>query len=386
MSIWDRLWTALRAIREYPALSAHLESAQSELRQAQQALKHSEQEYGFLNRQMEEQNYALKFHSQQSRAFQAALREFCPSLSSTEDMKRFYDTVSPILDAQGFTLYHMVEQMTGIDVSSFFPYEDNLGMFEEADGRQLLRWLTAAHFHAVDWTIVPGTCYEAATLREVDISTPEYQAFEKQLYEKVLERMGFQDFLTPKQEVNAIEKTTELKLYSPLRAELVEEPPVRDGIDEPEPPGSQFLTSDDLSAPAFRAAILQGIKDEQLREETERGLMLYYDGPSSVDEKVISFFPSVEEVDGRLYGVAVCQVKGHLTLDELEELKEYCTAQYADAWGEGYEQRPRKTEYGELYVSFWQDKGFFIQTKEELETVKAPARSRPQVRRDGGER
>ncbi len=91
----------------------------------------------------------------------------------------------------------MAEKLTGIDVSSFFPYEDNRGLFAEADGRQLLRWLTAAHFHAVDWSIVPGTTYERAALREVDTSTPEYQAFEKQLYEKVLERMGFQHLLTP---------------------------------------------------------------------------------------------------------------------------------------------------------------------------------------------
>ncbi len=60
-----------------------------------------------------------------------------------------------------------------------------------------MRWLTAAHFHAVDWSIVPGTTYERAALREVDTAAPEYREFERQLYEKVLERMGFQDLLTP---------------------------------------------------------------------------------------------------------------------------------------------------------------------------------------------
>lgn len=48
--------------------------------------------------------------------------------------------------------------------------------------------------------------------------------------------------------------------------------------------------------------------------------------------------------------------------------------------GEGYEQRPRKTDYGELYVSFWQYDGFSIRTKEEMESAQRPARSRPQVR------
>ena len=70
-------------------------------------------------------------------------------------------------------------------------------MFEVMEGHQHLGWLTAVHFQAVEWEIIPNSTYESATLLEVDTSTPEYQAFEKQLYEKVLERMGFQDILAP---------------------------------------------------------------------------------------------------------------------------------------------------------------------------------------------
>ena len=116
------------------------------------------------------------------------------------------------MDPSGFTLYRMAKELTGIDVPSCFPYEDNRGLFEEMSGHSLLDWLTAVHFQAVDWDIIPGTTYEAATLREVDTSTPEYQAFEKQLYAKVLERMGFQSLLEPEQESGAI---TEPKQHSP---------------------------------------------------------------------------------------------------------------------------------------------------------------------------
>ena len=70
-------------------------------------------------------------------------------------------------------------------------------MFEVMEGHQLLDWLIAVHFQAVEWEIIPNSTYESATLLEVDTSTPEYQAFEKQLYEKVLERMGFQDIVAP---------------------------------------------------------------------------------------------------------------------------------------------------------------------------------------------
>ena len=69
-----------------------------------------------------------------------------------------------------------------------------------ADGRQLLRYLTAAYFQAVSWEIVPGTTYERAILQEVDTSTPEYRAFEKQIYEVALRRMGLRKTRASKSE------------------------------------------------------------------------------------------------------------------------------------------------------------------------------------------
>ena len=377
----------LRAIREYPAARAELETARSELRQAQQELGQSRETCESLWLTLDEQKDYTKFLSSKAEALQAALEEFCPRLSTPEELKRFYDAISPDMDPSGFTLYRMAKELTGIDVPSCFPYEDNRGLFEVMDGHQLLDWLTAVRFNAVEWDMIPNSTYESATLLGVDTSTPEYQAFEQQLYGKVLSRMGFENIVAPEQEAGAIEsKVTELKLYSPLSAELVEEEPVRDWIDEPEPSMPLPLTGDDLSAPELRAAILKGIEDEQAPEETERGLMAYFDGSDAVNEKVVSFFPSVEEVDGRLYGVAVCQLKEALTPSEMAELKEYCSCQYADGWGEGYEQRPRRTSYGELYVSFWQAKDFFILTKEEMETSRVASRSPHQPKRGGDAR
>ena len=81
-----------------------------------------------------------------------------------------------------------------------FPYEDACGRFEEANGHELLRYLTAAYFGAVSWEVVPGTTYERAILREVDTSTEEYQAFARQLYAKALERMGLEKPTLKKEE------------------------------------------------------------------------------------------------------------------------------------------------------------------------------------------
>ena len=60
-------------------------------------------------------------------------------------MKRFYDVVAGSLDPSGFTLYRMAKEVTGIEVTSLFHYEDARGMFEEASGHQLMDYLTAGH-------------------------------------------------------------------------------------------------------------------------------------------------------------------------------------------------------------------------------------------------
>ena len=355
-----RLRDIIRAIRDYPTARAELETTRLELRRTRQELEQGEQEQSSLRLTLEEQKDHTKFLSGKAEALQEALTEFCPKLSAPGELKRFYDTISPSLDESGFTLYRVAKELTGIDVPSCFPYEDNRGLFEETDRHSLLNWLIAVRFQAVDWDIIPGSPYESATLREVDTSTPEYQSFEKQLYEKVLERMGFQDILSPEQEtVAAKEQVTELRLYSSLSGELAD------------PENGHRETLDGSGLAAFRDVILRGIKDGQFSEEAEMGLMIYYDGPSAVDEKVISLFPSVEELDGVLCGAAVCQVRGKLTPGELEELKEYCHSQYNDAWGEEFRERARHTEYGDLYVSFYTDSSASILTQKELERVSA---------------
>ena len=92
-----------------------------------------------------------------------------------------YAQLAPTLDADGFSLYAAAEEATGLKVYEEFPYEDNRGMFELADGHTLLRYLEAAYFGTVTWEIVPGTPYERAILGEVDKTTPEYRAF----YQKI---------------------------------------------------------------------------------------------------------------------------------------------------------------------------------------------------------
>ena len=50
------------------------------------------------------------FSEKKSAALQAALDAYSPKLSSLAEMIRFYETVSPSLDPQGFTLFRAAKR------------------------------------------------------------------------------------------------------------------------------------------------------------------------------------------------------------------------------------------------------------------------------------
>ncbi len=201
MRLRDRVSAALRAFREAPDLYASLRAAEYQRDLADQALELRKRECEGLRSELREKDDRLRFLYARADALSSALtlKEFSPRLSTTEEMKRFYNAVARRLDPEGFTLHHVAERLAGVDTVRLFPYEDACGVFEAASGRELLKYLTAYCFGAVKWEIVPGTPYEKAVLGEVDASKSEYQRFERQLYKNVLERMGFDGLLVPEQ-------------------------------------------------------------------------------------------------------------------------------------------------------------------------------------------
>ncbi len=152
-----------------------------------------------------------------------------------------------------------------------------------------------------------------------------------------------------------------LKLYMPLTIKIYEQNKWGDLESDP-------VMLDDRSALEYEDDILAALKKGRMPEETERGLMKYFNGDGGVNGKVKSYVFTVERVNGRLMGVAKCRLQEELTAGELEHLKDDISGQASDGFGEGFEQRPIQTADGEIYVSLWScDKNWSIMTQDELE-------------------
>ena len=152
-------------------------------------------------------------------------------------------------------------------------------------------------------------------------------------------------------------ESTQLKLYMPLTASFYARNEWGDWDETGEEwDGRTLLDYEDRS--------LGFMVRNRVPEEAERGLMLWCD-KEFLDVKVRSAVFTAEARDGRLWGVAECQVVGQLSPEELTSLKDYLTGQAADGVGEGLEQQAIRVDGGERYVHLWQSEGWSIQTEGE---------------------
>lgn len=149
-----------------------------------------------------------------------------------------------------------------------------------------------------------------------------------------------------------------LRLWMPLTADLYQRDEWGDLDDE-------YEALDGYSLARYEGEIQEALENYVGEAEQERGLMHWYHGSDSVDQKVKSAFFNVELRDDRLWGVADCLVHGELTPEEIEQLKDYLSGQASDGWGEGFEQHEIHIDDGELYVHLWNSHNWYIHTEEE---------------------
>lgn len=168
----------------------------------------------------------------------------------------------------------------------------------------------------------------------------------------------------------------EKKIYflSPLEAEMYER------TNESDDPDDVWNGQDLLE---YQEEIRKAI--DERNQWTGANLMKYYDKGDSVKEKVKSLELTVMEHSGELKGCAVATVSLGLDSRELEQMKEYLIGQYADGWGEGFEQNSIQSGDIQMYVHFWNWKNFqfeILQETDLLEQTKTEKQDRLKMRID----
>ena len=190
-------WKDLRTVLAHPDIVRELELERMARQQLSQTLMATEDRLDGAETDVDILEGKLKRMTTQVDSCRTALRALCSSPPTNEELKRIYEATAPIRDPHRFGLYFSAKMLTGIEISTYFPYEESQGLFEDAKGPELLRYLTAARFGAVTWEAVPGTDCKKEALGQVDTATPEYRAFELTIYNRALEWAGFRIAYAP---------------------------------------------------------------------------------------------------------------------------------------------------------------------------------------------
>lgn len=110
---------------------------------------------------------------------------------------------------------------------------------------------------------------------------------------------------------------------------------------------------------------IQNAIKSSIYEESSLGLAAYIEN-KKLREGIKVIVVSVEEYNNNLYGVASIIPKRHLTDKEIDCIKDYLEGQYADGWGESFEQQYIQVKEGKINISFWDSKNFYIKSEKEL--------------------
>jgi hypothetical protein len=141
-------------------------------------------------------------------------------------------------------------------------------------------------------------------------------------------------------------------------------------------PLTVMTAEDDVSSYVETDVGILGCYEDRIRAAIEndikRGgdtdLAEYFHGSPSLQSKLVSVQFDVENIRNEIFGCVHVDTTEPLTDEEKEEIRDFCTGQASDGFGEGFEQRPIKTEDGNLHISFWDsDEDWFLLDDDEFE-------------------
>lgn len=163
--------------------------------------------------------------------------------------------------------------------------------------------------------------------------------------------------LTPNELEVTKRELVKTRLYCPLKIMIEDEDDCCD-----------LIEVDSANYIDYDSEINRHIREDLNSDEAavKRGLAAYFHD-ENLDKKIYSIIPKVETRGGELYGMAIVQSYGELDKVETADLVDYVTSQYADGWGEGYEQREIKLGDDTVYISFWDSDGdYFLKPESEV--------------------
>ena len=176
--------------------------------------------------------------------------------------------------------------------------------------------------------------------------------------------------------------TYTLKLYTGLRVDVSEA-----GRDSPmEMPDPDMPTG--MASPRFRAyhsAVLAAITADPPENNVTslfKTEFMTQEVLCATAEKVDSMIQTVEDVDGKFFGVTACRIRGELDAFDMTVLKGCCQILHDGSKEVKRYLCPASESHGELSVRIWRDRSRFMLTEQEME--RAPWR-KPKERSKEGE-
>lgn len=104
---------------------------------------------------------------------------------------------------------------------------------------------------------------------------------------------------------------------------------------------------------AYESIIREAMKKALPLDKDNRGIMNWFYGTKSINNKIYSAVPEVEVMNNNLYGVLICKINEELCFTEFDEFTNFWNWQLYNGWGKAFGTNGVETMEGVLYIYFF---------------------------------